>query len=250
MYVPVPGTKPCPPCSQARVLITKPKWHILVTFFIVLIFLDNNLFQNLREVYFFLLNFRWQAQWWILHTDLIFHSEHWLLSSPVSCENEDKLHNVFYNPCWWIQYKQACWMIFTIVIIVFQMYLYRKTTCFLKWHSSRIYSLEHELQPCTASFPRLLCNNELWQKADFFTMSPDYITSKCQFFLFFFWGGGGGGFSYLMFYVTPGVLSVILWRVGGRAEETSTVGQNSVNCLPTASNYQLSHKRLGQDLKS
>ena len=49
-----------------------------------------------------------------------------------------------------------------------------------------------------------------------------------------------------------GVVQVISRRVIGRAEETSTyssLGLCTVNCRPTASNYQLSHLRLKlQDL--
>ena len=46
-----------------------------------------------------------------------------------------------------------------------------------------------------------------------------------------------------------GVLQVISRRVLGRAEETSTyssLGFCTVNCRPTASNYQLSHLRPSQ----
>ena len=48
------------------------------------------------------------------------------------------------------------------------------------------------------------------------------------------------------FYVAFNTVQVISWRVVGRAEETSTyssLGFCTVNCRPTASNYQLSHLR-------
>ena len=51
---------------------------------------------------------------------------------------------------------------------------------------------------------------------------------------------------YLEFYVTFNTVQVISRRVVGRAEETSTyssLGFCTVNCRPTASNYQLSHFR-------
>ena len=54
-------------------------------------------------------------------------------------------------------------------------------------------------------------------------------------------------FIYLGFYVTFNTVQVISRRVVGRAEETSTyssLGFCTVNCRPTASNYQLSHLRL------
>ena len=54
-------------------------------------------------------------------------------------------------------------------------------------------------------------------------------------------------FIYLGFYVSFNTVQVISRRVVGRAEETSTyssLGFCTVNCRPTASNYQLSHLRL------
>ena len=54
-------------------------------------------------------------------------------------------------------------------------------------------------------------------------------------------------FIYLGFYVAFNTVQVISRRVVGRAEETSTyslLGFCTVNCRPTASNYQLSHLRL------
>ena len=51
-------------------------------------------------------------------------------------------------------------------------------------------------------------------------------------------------FVYLGFYVDFNTVQVISRRVVGRAEETSTyslLGFCTVNCRPTASNYQLSH---------
>ena len=51
-------------------------------------------------------------------------------------------------------------------------------------------------------------------------------------------------FVYLGFYVALNTVQVISRRVVGRAEETSTwssLGLCTVNCRPTASNYQLSH---------
>ena len=53
-------------------------------------------------------------------------------------------------------------------------------------------------------------------------------------------------FIYLGFYVALNTVQVISRRVVGRAEETSTyssLGFCTVNCRPTASNYQLSHLR-------
>ena len=55
-----------------------------------------------------------------------------------------------------------------------------------------------------------------------------------------------GIFVYLGFYVAFNTVQVISRRVVGRAEETSTyslLGFCTVNCRPTASNYQLSHLR-------
>ena len=51
---------------------------------------------------------------------------------------------------------------------------------------------------------------------------------------------------YLGFYVAFNTVQVISQRVVGKAEETSTyslLGFCTVNCRPTASNYQLSHLR-------
>ena len=53
-------------------------------------------------------------------------------------------------------------------------------------------------------------------------------------------------FIYLGFYVAFNTVQVISRRVVGRAEETSTYSSSgfcTVNCRPTASNYQLSHLR-------
>ena len=53
-------------------------------------------------------------------------------------------------------------------------------------------------------------------------------------------------FIYLGFYVAFNTVQIISRRVVGRAEETSTyssLGFCTVNCRPTASNYQLSHIR-------
>ena len=53
-------------------------------------------------------------------------------------------------------------------------------------------------------------------------------------------------FIYLGFYIIFNTVQVILRWVVGRAEETSTyssLGFCTVNCRPTASNYQLSHLR-------
>ena len=53
-------------------------------------------------------------------------------------------------------------------------------------------------------------------------------------------------FIYLGFYVAFNTVQVISRRVVRRAEETSTyssLGFCTVNCRPTASNYQLSHLR-------
>ena len=55
-----------------------------------------------------------------------------------------------------------------------------------------------------------------------------------------------GRFIYLGFYVAFNTVQVISRRVVGRAEETSTFSSSgfcTVNCRPTASNYQLSHLR-------
>ena len=53
-------------------------------------------------------------------------------------------------------------------------------------------------------------------------------------------------FIYLGFYVAFNTVQVISRRVVGRAEETSAYSSSgfcTVNCRPTASNYQLSHLR-------
>ena len=53
-------------------------------------------------------------------------------------------------------------------------------------------------------------------------------------------------FIYLGFYVAFKTVQVISRRVVGRAEVTSTYSSSgfwTVNCRPTASNYQLSHLR-------
>ena len=53
-------------------------------------------------------------------------------------------------------------------------------------------------------------------------------------------------FIYLGFYIAFNTVQVISRQVVGRAEETSTyssLGFCTVNCQPTASNYQLSHLR-------
>ena len=50
-------------------------------------------------------------------------------------------------------------------------------------------------------------------------------------------------FIYLGFYVAFNTVQVILRWIVGRAEETSTYRFCTVNCRPTASNYQLSHLR-------
>ena len=66
-------------------------------------------------------------------------------------------------------------------------------------------------------------------------------------------GEGQSRFIYLVFYVMPSILLVILRWVIGRADKTSTYSWSkfyTVNCLPTASTYQLSHIRSGQDLNS
>ena len=57
-------------------------------------------------------------------------------------------------------------------------------------------------------------------------------------------------FIYLGFYVAFNTVQVISRWVVGRAEETSTYSSSgfcTVNCPPTASNYQLSHLRLCQE---
>ena len=59
-------------------------------------------------------------------------------------------------------------------------------------------------------------------------------------------------FIYLGFYVAFNTVQVISQWVVGRAEETSTyssLGFCSVNCGPTASNYQLSHLRPCQGIE-
>ena len=58
-------------------------------------------------------------------------------------------------------------------------------------------------------------------------------------------------FIYLGFYVAFNTVQVISRRVVGRPEETSTyslLGFCTVNCRSMASNYQLSHLRLCQEL--
>ena len=57
-------------------------------------------------------------------------------------------------------------------------------------------------------------------------------------------------FIYFGFHVTFNTVQVISRRVVGRAEETSTYSWSrfcTVNCQPTASNYQLSHLRSGRE---
>ena len=59
-------------------------------------------------------------------------------------------------------------------------------------------------------------------------------------------------FIYLGFYVAFNTVQVISQQVIGRAEETSTnssLGFCTVNCRPTASNYQLSHLRPCRESK-
>ena len=62
---------------------------------------------------------------------------------------------------------------------------------------------------------------------------------------------GGDPFIYLGFYVAFNTVQVISRQVVGRADETSTYSSSgfcTVNCQPTASNYQLSHLRPCQEL--
>ena len=62
---------------------------------------------------------------------------------------------------------------------------------------------------------------------------------------------GFGLFIYLGFYIAFNTVQVISRRVVGMAEETSTYNWSkfcTVNCRPTASNYQLSHLRLCREL--
>ena len=57
-------------------------------------------------------------------------------------------------------------------------------------------------------------------------------------------------FIYLGFYVAFNTVQVIARWVVGRAEETSTYSWSrfcTVNCRPTASDYQLSHLRPGRE---
>ena len=71
-----------------------------------------------------------------------------------------------------------------------------------------------------------------------------HSVSKIQLFLHFI--GQLDLFIYLGFYVTFNTVQVISQRVVGRAEETSTYSSSgfcTVNCRPTACNYQLSHLR-------
>ena len=70
------------------------------------------------------------------------------------------------------------------------------------------------------------------------TMSHTSLCHKCFLFI------------YLGFYVTFNTVQVISQWVVARAEETSTyspLGFCTVNCRPTASNYQLSHLRPCQE---
>ena len=58
---------------------------------------------------------------------------------------------------------------------------------------------------------------------------------------------------YLGFYVAFNTVQVISRRVVGRAEETSTYSSSgfcTVNCRPTAVNYQLSHMRPSRESNS
>ena len=64
-----------------------------------------------------------------------------------------------------------------------------------------------------------------------------FLKLRYLFIYLFIWG----------FYVAFNTVQVISRQVVGRAEETSTyssLGFCTVNCRPTASNYQLSHLRL------
>ena len=57
-------------------------------------------------------------------------------------------------------------------------------------------------------------------------------------------------FIYLGCYIAFNTVQVISWWLVGRAEETSTYSSSgfcTVNCRPTASNYQLSHLRPCQE---
>ena len=59
-------------------------------------------------------------------------------------------------------------------------------------------------------------------------------------------------FIYLVFYITPTISLVILWRVVLLPEETSTHSWSrfcTVNCQPMVSNYQLSPHEVGPGLE-
>ena len=82
-----------------------------------------------------------------------------------------------------------------------------------------------------------------WMSAGKLKLNSD----KTEFILF---GSKIYLFIYLGFYVAFNTVQVISRRVVGMAEETSTyslLGFCTVNCQPTASNYQLSHLRPCQE---
>ena len=57
-------------------------------------------------------------------------------------------------------------------------------------------------------------------------------------------------FIYLVFYITPSTLSVILWQVVGRPEETSTYSWSRFCTAKLPSDGKLSHKRLSWNSNS
>ena len=89
----------------------------------------------------------------------------------------------------------------------------------------------------------LFSNSFPYYRFKFTSMEPLYGAYTCVGLK-----GSKHRFIYLGFYIAFSTVQVISRRVVGRAEETSTYNWSrfcSVNCRPTASNYQLSHLRSG-----
>ena len=83
-------------------------------------------------------------------------------------------------------------------------------------------------------------NDQIFSGKGLLELTDPHIHCGCPYNLFI----------YLGFYVAFKTVEVISRPVVGRAEETSTYSSSgfcTVNCRPTASNYQLSHLRLCQE---
>ena len=89
---------------------------------------------------------------------------------------------------------------------------------------------------CRLALQMLILSKERHKSQLLSNVHRNKICARCFLFIFLF--------IYLGFYVAFNTVQVISQRVVGRAEETSTyssLGFCTVNCRPTASNYQLSH---------